>query len=58
MTKTSTKRPVARVISHGGYYAVVTQVPGSFQWLIRASRFRSFDTAQKSADRFNAKVQS
>ena len=45
----------AEVISWGGYWAVVTKVPGQPQWLVHANRFRSFETAQKSAARRNAK---
>ena len=53
MTNT-TKSAKAEVISWGGYYAVISFSNGKM--IVHANKFRSFDTARKSAARRNAKV--
>jgi hypothetical protein len=45
--------PKALAVSWGGYYAVVSYVDG--KTIVHAERFRSLDTARRSADRHNAK---
>ena len=45
---------MAHVISWGGYYAVVSYIGGKM--VVHAKRFRSYDSARKSADRRNGRI--
>lgn len=49
------RAPMWKVIHspHSGYWAVAKAVNGS--WVIHADRFRSLDTARKSAERLNSR---